>query len=66
LLSLIYKISPRETRGRFCGGTTLLHKYEERNLRVKASVKPVQDLDKADTIAGGDFHIGVDESLNST
>ena len=25
LLSLIYKVSPRETRGRFCGGTSLPH-----------------------------------------
>ena len=37
-----------------------------RKLRVKASAKPVQDPDKADIIGGGDLHIGVDESLNST
>ena len=42
LLSLIYKASPHETRGRFCGGTSLPYKEKE-NMRFIASAEPVQD-----------------------
>ena len=54
LLSLIYKISPCETRGRFCGGASLPHIRKKTD--VKALAKRVQDLDKGDIIAGGDLH----------
>ena len=52
LLSLIYKISPCATRGRFCGGTSLPH---IKKLHVKASAKRDQDLDRGDIIGGGDI-----------
>ena len=44
----------------------LLATEEEKKTLVKASAKPVKDLDKADIIGGCDLHIGVGESLNST
>ena len=39
--------------------------HHERKVHVKAWAKPVHNPDKADDIGGGDFHIGVDESLHS-
>ena len=39
-----------------------VYRYTKENVRVKASAKPVQHHDKADTSRGGDFHLGVDMS----
>ena len=55
LISLIYKVSPRKTRGRLCRGTSLPHK-KKRNLRFNASAEPVRNQYKAGIIRGGDFH----------
>lgn len=46
----------------FFGGTSLPH-IMKGNMRVKASVEPVQDHDKADTSGRATFHIGVNDEI---
>ena len=63
LLSPIHNISPGETRGRFCGGTSLPHK--KKNICASWPRPKPPDQDKTDIIRGGDFHIGVDDDLDN-
>ena len=64
LLSLIYEASPPEARGKFCGGTSLLHNKKE-NFTSRLQPNPSEILDKAEIMREVDFHIGVHDEKNS-